>query len=105
MTAVLIGSTTWGLGVPLAFTIAVITLVTSYVPYFGAIVSGTFAIVVLGSTILGAALAGMLGAALSSPAVAVGVMVRRRLAQRTGPATAQPQHSDVGDDPAERAQT
>ncbi|HSO64443.1 MAG TPA: AI-2E family transporter [Ornithinibacter sp.] len=125
-TAVLIGGTAWALGVPLAFTIAVITLVTSYVPYLGAIVSGAFAtlialgsngigtalvmlavilvvqnvvqtivlarlastalslhpIVVLGSTIIGAALAGMLGAALSSPAVAVAVMVHRRLSGR-----------------------
>jgi predicted PurR-regulated permease PerM len=124
VTAVLIGGTAWLLGVPLAFTIAVVTLVTSYVPYLGAIVSGAFAtlialgsngldtaitillvilvvqnivqtivlvrlagtalslhpIVVLGATIIGAALAGILGAALSSPAVAVAIMVRRRLA-------------------------
>lgn len=123
VTAVLIGGTTWALGVPLAFTIAVITFVTSYVPYLGAIVSGAFAtlitlgsngagaalvvllvvlvvqnvvqtivlarlagtalslhpVVVLGATIIGAALAGMLGAALSSPAVAAAVAVRRRL--------------------------
>lgn len=123
VTAVLIGGTAWLLGVPLAFTIAVVTLVTSYVPYLGAIVSGAFAtlialgangletaivilvvilvvqnivqtivlvklagnalslhpIVVLGSTIIGAALFGILGAALSSPAVAVAIMVRRRL--------------------------
>ena len=123
VTAVLIGGTAWALGVPLAFTIAVVTLVTSYVPYLGAIVSGAFAtlialgangldaalimlvvilvvqnivqtivlvrlagtalslhpIVVLGATIIGATLAGMLGAALSSPAVAVAIMVRRRL--------------------------
>jgi len=126
VTAVLIGGTAWLLGVPLAFTIAVVTMVTSYVPYLGAIVSGAFAtiialgsqgldaalvmlfvilvvqnivqtivlvklagtalslhpIVVLGATIIGAALAGMLGAALSSPAVAVAIMVRRRLAGR-----------------------
>jgi predicted PurR-regulated permease PerM len=125
VTAVLIGGTAWLLGVPLAFTIAVVTLVTSYVPYVGAIVSGAFAtiialgsngleaavvmlvvilvvqnivqtivlvklagtalslhpIVVLGATILGAAVAGVLGAALASPAVAVAILVRRRLAQ------------------------
>lgn len=124
VTAVLIGGTAWLLGVPLAFTIAVVTLVTSYVPYVGAIVSGAFAtvialgsngleaavvmlvvilvvqnivqtivlvklagtalslhpIVVLGATILGAAVAGVLGAALASPAVAVAILVRRRLA-------------------------
>ena len=127
VTAVLIGGTALLLDVPLAFTIAVITLVTSYIPYLGAIVSGAFAtivalgsngpttalillavilvvqnvvqtiilarlastalslhpIVVLGSTIIGAALAGMLGAALSSPAFAVGVMVHRRLTAAT----------------------
>jgi predicted PurR-regulated permease PerM len=36
--------------------------------------------VVLGATIIGAAVAGMLGAALASPAVAVAIMVQRRLA-------------------------
>jgi predicted PurR-regulated permease PerM len=124
VTAVLIGGAAWLLGVPLAFTIAVVTLVTSYVPYLGAIVSGAFAtlialgsngldtaivilvvilvvqnivqtivlvrlagtalslhpIVVLGATIIGAAVAGMLGAALASPAVAVAILVQRRLA-------------------------
>jgi predicted PurR-regulated permease PerM len=124
VTAVLIGGAAWLLGVPLAFTIGVVTLVTSYVPYLGAIVSGAFAtlialgsngletaivilvvilvvqnivqtivlvrlagtalslhpIVVLGATILGAAVAGMLGAALASPAVAVAILVQRRLA-------------------------
>ena len=123
VTAVLIGGAAWVLDVPLAFTIAVITLVTSYVPYIGAIFSGTFAtlitlgavgaetalvmllivlvvqnivqtvvltrlasstlrlhpIVTLGSTIIGAALAGALGAMLSSPAVAVWILVLRRL--------------------------
>ena len=123
VTAVLIGGTAWVLDVPLAFTIAIITLVTSYVPYLGAIISGAFAtiialgsaglgaaiimlvvilvvqnivqtivlarlastalslhpIVVLGATIVGAALAGVLGASLAAPAVAVGVQVQRRL--------------------------
>ena len=120
VTAVLIGGAAWLLGIPLAFTIGVVTLVTSYVPYVGAIVSGAFAtlialgsngidtaivilivilvvqnivqtivlvglagnalslhpIVVLGATIVGAAVAGMLGAALASPAVAVAILVR-----------------------------
>ena len=50
VTAVLIGGAAWLLGVPLAFTIAVVTLVTSYVPYLGAIVSGAFAtLIALGS--------------------------------------------------------
>lgn len=123
VTAVLIGASAWALDVPLAFTIAVITLVTSYVPYLGAIFSGAFAtlitlgaagpqaalvmlvivlvvqnivqtivltrltstalrlhpIVTLGSTIVGAAVAGALGAMLSSPAVAVWILVLRRL--------------------------
>ncbi|MFK5635847.1 MULTISPECIES: AI-2E family transporter [unclassified Ornithinimicrobium] len=123
VTAVLIGGAAWVLEVPLAFTIAVITLVTSYVPYLGAIFSGAFAtlitigttdartallmllvvlvvqnivqtvvltrltstalrlhpIVTLGATIVGAALAGALGAMLSSPAVAVWILVLRRL--------------------------
>jgi predicted PurR-regulated permease PerM len=42
-------------------------------------------IVVLGATIIGAAVAGMLGAALSSPAVAVAILVRRRLAEASTP--------------------
>jgi putative heme transporter len=123
VTAILIGASAWVLDVPLAFTIAVITLVTSYVPYLGAIFSGAFAtlitlgaagpqaalvmlvivlvvqnivqtivltrltstslrlhpIVTLGSTIVGAAVAGALGAMLSSPAVAVWILVLRRL--------------------------
>ncbi len=129
VTAVLIGGAAWLLGVPLAFTIAVVTLVTSYVPYLGAIVSGAFATlialgangvdtaivilvvilvvqnivqtivlvrlagtalrrhpsVVLGATLIGAAGAGMLGAALSSPAVAVAILVRRRLSGSPAP--------------------
>ena len=157
VTAVLIGGAAFAMDVPLAFTIAVITLVTSYIPYLGAIVSGAFAtivalgsnglttalillavilvvqnviqtvilarlastalslhpIVVLGSTIIGAALAGMLGAALSSPAFAVGVLVHRRLtaasaqealadgpADAVGPATAPGGPDALGAPPA-----
>jgi predicted PurR-regulated permease PerM len=106
------------LGLPLAFTIAIVTFVTAYVPYLGAIFSGAFAFLValgsggpgkafvvlavvliaqnaiqtlvqnkltsdrlrihpivnFGSTIVGASLAGVLGATLSAPAVAA--MVR-----------------------------
>ena len=40
---------------------------------------GLHPIVVLGATIVGAALAGILGATLAAPAVAVGVQVQRRL--------------------------
>lgn len=51
VTAVLTGVAAWLLGVPLAFTIAIITLTTSYVPYLGAIFSGAFAtLIALGST-------------------------------------------------------
>jgi len=125
VTAVLIGLAAVLLDVPLAFAIAVVTLVTSYIPYLGAILSGAFAtllalgaqgpqaaiimlviilvvqnivqtvvltkltsdalslhpIVALGSTIVGAALAGALGATLSSPAVAVAIRLHRRLGE------------------------
>jgi predicted PurR-regulated permease PerM len=116
-TAVLIGIGAVVLGVPLAFAIALVTFVTSYVPYIGAVFSGAFAVLIalgavgvgpalillaiilvvqnlvqtvlvtklsndrmhlhpivnIGSTIVGAALAGLLGATLSAP---VTVMVR-----------------------------
>jgi len=46
------------LGVPLAGTIAVVTFVTAYVPYIGAIVAGTFAVVLaLGANSTGVAVA------------------------------------------------
>ena len=114
VTAVAIGGTAIVIGVPLAFTIALVTFVTSYIPYLGAWVSGAFAVVIalgsggltdaviilavillvqmvvqplmlnqmsatqldlnpavsFGSTILGAMLAGVLGATLSAPVVA-----------------------------------
>ncbi|MCB7135899.1 AI-2E family transporter [Cellulosimicrobium marinum] len=117
LTAVVIGVAAALLDVPLAFSIALVTFVTSYVPYLGAIFSGAFAVLValgaqgpaaalwllvvilavqsvlqtlvltklssdrlrlhpivnLSSTIVGAALAGVLGAMLSAP---VAVMVR-----------------------------
>jgi putative heme transporter len=48
--SVSIGTTMALLGLPLAFTIGLVTMVTSYVPYLGAIVSGVFAcLVALGS--------------------------------------------------------
>ena len=144
VTAVLIGGAAWLLGVPLAFTIGVVTLVTSYVPYLGAIVSGAFAtlialgsngidtaivilvvilvvqnivqtivlvglagnalslhpIVVLGATIVGAAVAGMLGAALASPAVAVAILVQRRLSSER----VEPESLVAEPDPAPPAQ-
>jgi predicted PurR-regulated permease PerM len=42
VTAVLIGGTMAALGVPLAFTVALVTFFTSYIPYLGAIFSATF---------------------------------------------------------------
>lgn len=44
--SVTIGSTMALLGLPLAFTIGLVTMVTSYVPYLGAVVSGAFAFLV-----------------------------------------------------------
>jgi putative heme transporter len=43
--AIVVGIAAWILGVPLAGTIAVVTLVTAYVPFVGAFVSGAFAVV------------------------------------------------------------
>ncbi len=130
-TALLIGVTAVLLDVPLAITIAVVTFVTSYIPYLGAFFSGTLAVLValgsagvteavvlllvvlvaqnvvqtvilvrmtseglrlhpianLASTIVGGAVAGIVGAALSAPALAVALQVRARLA---GDATSEP---------------
>jgi len=115
VTAVLIGLGAILLDVPLAFSIALVTFVTSYIPYLGAIFSGAFAVLIalgsqgptsalillavilvvqnvvqtlmltklssdqlrlhpivnLGSTIVGAVLAGLLGAMLSAPATVI----------------------------------
>jgi putative heme transporter len=142
LTAVLIGGAAWLLDVPLALTIAVVTLVTSYIPYLGAILSGAFAVLValgstdlqttlvllvvvlvvqnivqtvvltkltsdalslhpivtLGSTIVGAALAGALGATLAAPVVAMTLRVRARLVGDAAPdpaAAVQDAGSDV----------
>lgn len=43
---VVIGTGAWVLGVPLAGTIAVVTVVTAYVPFIGAFVSGAFTVVI-----------------------------------------------------------
>ncbi len=48
--AVAVGLTMWLLGLPLAIPVALVTLITCYIPYLGAIVSGTFAgLVALGA--------------------------------------------------------
>jgi len=44
--AAVVGVGAWILGVPLVGTIALVTFVTSYVPYLGAFVSGAFAVVI-----------------------------------------------------------
>ncbi|WP_278235560.1 AI-2E family transporter [Isoptericola sp. AK164] len=135
--SIIVGLAAWLLGLPLAFTIAVITFITSYVPFLGAIVSGAFAvlialgsgglfdavvmlaviliaqnavqtiiqtfmtqgalklhpIVILGSTIAGGALFGLLGAALSTPVVAIVIKIVERfrsLGTEAGPPTSAP---------------
>jgi predicted PurR-regulated permease PerM len=123
VTAVLIGLTAAILGVPLAFIIGLVTFVTSYVPYLGAIVSAAFAVLIalgsggildaviilvvvlavqnvvqplmtnrmtaseldlhpvvaFGSTIVGAAIAGVLGATLSAPVLAMLIRIYGRV--------------------------
>jgi predicted PurR-regulated permease PerM len=44
--ALVVGIGAWILGVPLVGTIALVTFVTSYVPYLGAFVAGAFAVVI-----------------------------------------------------------
>ena len=56
--AAVVGLGAWLLGVPLVGTIALVTFVTSYVPYLGAFVAGAFAVVIAyGSGGFGTALA------------------------------------------------
>jgi predicted PurR-regulated permease PerM len=131
----MIGSTMEILGPPLAFTVGLVTFVTSYIPYLGAIFSAAFAcLVALGSgnatralvllvviliaqnvvqtilsakltsdrlsphpiaslisTIVGAALVGLLGATLSAPVPASIIQINRRI-------------SDSGADPTSSGQ-
>ena len=48
---VVVGLGAWALGVPLAGTIAVVTFVTAYIPFIGAVVAGAFAVILaLGSS-------------------------------------------------------
>jgi len=44
--AAAVGVTMWLLGLPLAIPVALVTMITSYIPYLGAILSGTFAALV-----------------------------------------------------------
>ncbi|MFE6967966.1 AI-2E family transporter [Isoptericola sp. NPDC057653] len=135
VTAVLIAIGAIVLDVPLAFSIALVTFVTSYIPYLGAIISGAFAVLIalgsqglpqalillavilvvqnvvqtlmltklssdqlrlhpivnLGSTIVGAVLAGLLGAMLSAP---VTVILRDVLGHARGDERAADGHDD-----------
>lgn len=123
ITAVMIAATMAVLRLPLIAAVFLVTWVTSYIPYLGAILSGTFAflialgsggvtealivlgviliaqnvvqpvvqakmtedqlnihpVVAFGSTIVGAAIAGILGATLSAPVVALFVSVIKRV--------------------------
>ena len=123
--ALLVGLAMWALGLPLAFTVAVVTFITSFVPYLGAILSGIFTVLValgaggitdglimlavvlvtqnlvqtllltkitsdrlaihpivnLASTIVGATLAGIVGATLSAPIVAMLIAARKRVVE------------------------
>lgn len=129
ITAMLIGLTMLALGLPLVIAVTLVTFLTSYIPYLGAILSGIFGFVVaLGaggpeeavillvvilvvqnivqtivgnqltsnrlhlhplpsiiSSVCGVAIAGLLGAMLSAPAVALGIAISRRVkdARRT----------------------
>jgi predicted PurR-regulated permease PerM len=118
-----IGVAMWVLGLPLAATVVLITFVTAYIPYLGAIFSGAFTVLIalgaggltdalimlavvlvtqnglqtivqtkltsdqlslhpivnLGSTIVGATFAGLLGATLSAPIVATLVAANARV--------------------------
>lgn len=121
--AVIVGGSAAAVGVPLAFTIGLITFITSYVPYVGAFISGTFAVLIalgaggvsdaaiilvvilvvqmvvqpllqnrmtaseldlnpvvsFGSTIVGGVFAGVLGATLSAPVVAMIIKIVGRV--------------------------
>ncbi len=44
--ALVVGLAVWAMGIPLAFTIGLITFITSYVPYLGALVSSVFALLI-----------------------------------------------------------
>ncbi|MGC0250952.1 AI-2E family transporter [Pseudactinotalea sp. Z1748] len=136
VSSTIVGVSVWVMGLPLAFPIAVVTMVTSYIPFLGAIFSGAFAVLValgsggitdaiimlvivlaaqngvqtviqtfitqgalklhpiliLGTTIAGGALFGILGAALSTPVFASGLKIIERLRD----------HGDAGPAPARR---
>ena len=119
----IIGAAMLILGLPLVFTVIVVTFLTSYIPYLGAIVSGAFGfLIALGSggttdavillivilvaqnlvqtvvgnklashqlavhplaaflaTVVGASVAGLFGAVLAAPLLALGIAIQREL--------------------------
>lgn len=121
--AILVAVTAALLSVPLAFTIGLVTFITAYIPYIGALLSGVFAVTIafgsggvvpavgivaaiavgqgviepllstrlqrealsldpvvsFGSTIVGSALAGVLGATLSAPIVGMALRINQRI--------------------------
>jgi predicted PurR-regulated permease PerM len=137
--ALAIGTTMWILGLPLAAAVTLVTFLTSYIPYLGAIFSGAFAVLIalgaggptdavimlvvvlvtqnglqtivltkftsdqlslhpivnLGSTVVGATLAGLLGATLSAPIVAMLIAAHRRLRAHYGAEDSGAEDSDV----------
>lgn len=141
--AVAIGVAAAVMGLPLAFTIGLVTFVTSYVPYIGALVSGAFAVLIalgsggvtqaaivlavillvqnvlqpvlqnkmtaeeldlnpvvsFGSTIVGAAFAGVLGATLSAPVLSMMIRIRTRVRAYQAGATVMPGDATVADGP------
>ncbi len=152
--AVVIGLAVAVMGLPLAFTIALVTFVTSYIPYLGAFISGTFAVLIalgsggvveavvilavilvvqsvlqpllqnvmtaqelnldplvsFGSTIVGSAVAGVLGATLSAPVLSMIVQIRQSVNDYTkaeaGPGPpAPPQSPDPHEPPSHSEET
>ena len=145
VTAVVIGITMVILDVPLAFTVALVTFATSYIPYLGATISGAFAFLValgaaglqeavillivilivqnvvqtvvqtkltsdrlslhpianLASTIVGAAVAGLIGATLSAPILAMTMAISRRIRADTEPNSDTPATSPTIPAPAD----
>ena len=152
--AVVIGFTVAVMGLPLAFTIALVTFVTSYIPYLGAFISGTFAVLIalgsggiveavvvlavilvvqsvlqpllqnamtaqelnldplvsFGSTVVGSAVAGVLGATLSAPVLSMIVQIRQSVDDytqtETGPEPPEsPQPPDPHEPPSQSEET
>jgi predicted PurR-regulated permease PerM len=141
-----IGLAMWLLGLPLAPTVVLVTFVTSYVPYLGAIFSGAFTVLIalgsggitealimlavvlvtqnglqtivqtkltsdqlalhpivnLGSTIVGATVAGLLGATLSAPIVAMLIASHKRIRAYYGQTNEAPEDAD---EPGDRVQS